>query len=87
MIVTAQFLKLPPIVARRLQPAIERLAENPRPDGVKKLRVFKNQYRIRVGDYRVIYRTTAVVLHAMVGRLLFRDYDVRLGALDDGKQF
>lgn len=51
-----EFLKLPPIVARRLQPAIERLVENPRPDGVKKLQVFKNQYRIRVGDYRVIYR-------------------------------
>ena len=51
-----EFLKLPPTVARRLQPAIERLAGNPRPDAVKKLRGFRNLYRIRVGDYRVIYR-------------------------------
>jgi mRNA interferase RelE/StbE len=30
--------------------------ENPRPDGVKKLKGLVNTYRIRVGDYRVIYR-------------------------------
>jgi mRNA interferase RelE/StbE len=35
--------------------AIDKLANNPRPDGVKKLKGDYNAYRIRVGDYRVIY--------------------------------
>lgn len=35
--------------------AILALATTPRPDGVKKLKAKKNQWRIRVGDYRVIY--------------------------------
>ena len=34
--------------------AIQKLAQNPRPHGYKKLRNRKG-YRIRVGDYRVIY--------------------------------
>jgi mRNA interferase RelE/StbE len=32
------------------------LAENPRPDGVKKLKGYENTYRLRVGDYRIIYK-------------------------------
>lgn len=35
--------------------AIDALAENPRPEGVKKLKLSQNLWRIRVGDYRVIY--------------------------------
>ena len=31
------------------------LADAPRPIGVKKLKGYENIYRIRVGDYRVIY--------------------------------
>jgi len=31
------------------------LAENPRPDGVVKLKGADNEYRIRIGDYRVRY--------------------------------
>ena len=30
-------------------------AENPRPTGCKKLRSYKDQWRIRVGDWRVVY--------------------------------
>ena len=37
----------------RVMAAIALLAENPRPEGVKKL--WDNTYRIRVGDYRVVY--------------------------------
>jgi mRNA interferase RelE/StbE len=36
--------------------AIDGLAANPRPPGVKKLRGTRDLWRIRVGDYRVIYR-------------------------------
>ena len=35
--------------------AINNLAENPRPSGCKKLKGSKTDYRIRIGDYRVIY--------------------------------
>ena len=48
------FLKLPDNIQKRIADAIDGLAENPLPTGVKKL---TNQpgYRIRVGDYRILY--------------------------------
>ena len=51
-----QFLKLIPDVQTRLQIAIDNLADDPRPNGVKKLKGRKNEYRIRIGSYRVIYK-------------------------------
>ena len=36
--------------------AISELADNPRPPGCKKLVNFDNHYRIRVGEYRCIYK-------------------------------
>lgn len=34
---------------------IKGLSTNPRPNGVKKMQASKNLYRIRCGDYRIIY--------------------------------
>lgn len=48
-------LKLQSSIIRRLEPVILSLEETPRPEGVKKLKMFNDRYRIRVGDYRVIY--------------------------------
>jgi len=39
----------------RIIPHIRALAENPRPAGCHKLAGSKNDWRIRIGDYRVIY--------------------------------
>jgi mRNA interferase RelE/StbE len=39
----------------RLDRRILALADDPRPSGCKKLRGYKNQWRIRVGDWRVVY--------------------------------
>jgi mRNA interferase RelE/StbE len=39
----------------RLVPKMEGLGANPRPSGCKKLRGYKDQWRIRIGDYRVVY--------------------------------
>jgi mRNA interferase RelE/StbE len=52
-----QFRKLSAINQQRVKNAIARLSENPRPPGVKKLVGDGNEddYRIRVGDYRVLY--------------------------------
>lgn len=44
-----------------IKAAIYNLAENPRPIGYKKLEV-REGYRIRVGDYRVIYNIFDKVL-------------------------
>jgi mRNA interferase RelE/StbE len=43
-------------VAERVAPAIEELADNPRPMGCQKLQGEEDLWRIRVGDYRIIYQ-------------------------------
>jgi len=48
--------KIDPSRVSRVVEAIRALAENPFPSGCKRLRGAKNFYRIRVGDYRIIYR-------------------------------
>ena len=45
---------LPPREEERVRAAIEVLRDQPRPPGTKKLRA-RTQWRIRVGEYRVIY--------------------------------
>lgn len=47
-------LKLPPQTQTRLLDAIQTLSVNPRPSGIKKLQGHE-LYRLRVGDYRIIY--------------------------------
>jgi mRNA interferase RelE/StbE len=39
----------------RIEEDIEALAENPRPDGVVKMKGHNSRYRIRIGNYRVVY--------------------------------
>ncbi|MBD2499948.1 type II toxin-antitoxin system RelE family toxin [Anabaena azotica] len=50
-----QLKKLSPEVQERIQAKIDELATEPRPNGVKKLKGQENTYRIRVGDYRILY--------------------------------
>ena len=40
---------------QRTAKVIELLQENPRPDGARKLRSQEHAWRIRVGDYRILY--------------------------------
>ena len=48
--------RLPKATVRKIVVAIDGLEVDPRPVGVKKLKdSSENLYRIRVGDYRVIY--------------------------------
>ena len=46
---------LPKPIQRRIAEAAEGLETNPRPHGVKKLEGADNLWRIRVGDYRLVY--------------------------------
>jgi len=39
----------------RLIVTLRSLVDDPRPSGVKKLKGYDNTYRVRVGDYRIIY--------------------------------
>jgi mRNA interferase RelE/StbE len=47
--------KLPSDVVARIVPRLQTLASNPRPAGCKKLHGGDREWRIRVGDYRVVY--------------------------------
>jgi mRNA interferase RelE/StbE len=47
--------KLPKAALAKVLKAVEGLPSNPRPDGVRKLAETENTYRIRIGDYRVVY--------------------------------
>lgn len=49
--------KIPTNFQSVIKEKVNDLSENPRPDGVKKLQGSKKEslYRIRVGDYRVVY--------------------------------
>lgn len=50
-----QLRKFDPPVRRRLQAAIDLLAENPRPPKAIQLVGGAGEWRIRTGDYRIIY--------------------------------
>jgi len=58
--------KLDVTTQRRVLRAVEPLAKNPRPDGCRKLQGSDDAYRIRVGDYRVIYEIHDFVLTVLV---------------------
>ena len=54
--------RLASTMRQRVIDAIWRLADKPRPVGCRKLVGGKDAYRIRVGDYRIIYTVSDVVL-------------------------
>ena len=47
--------RLPADVLERMIAKLEKLANDPRPDGCKKLKGGSGEYRIRVGEYRAVY--------------------------------
>ncbi len=56
---------LPPVHQDRIVTAIRRLGSNPRPTGTKKL-AGREAWRIRVGDYRVIYEVGDAALTILI---------------------
>lgn len=59
-------------VHERVIKAISTLASNPRPPGSKKLSGTKSDWRIRVGDYRVLYEIADAVRIVRVYRVRHR---------------
>lgn len=65
--VEKDFKKLPHSVLHRVTKRVELLATDPFPRGVSKLSGSEHLYRIRVGDYRIIYsindRKKLIIVH------------------------
>jgi mRNA interferase RelE/StbE len=61
-----QIRKLDSAAKRRVQAAIELLANQPRPSGAKKLVGGEGEWRVRTGDYRIIYEIHDNVLLVLV---------------------
>jgi mRNA interferase RelE/StbE len=59
--------KLPSTDRRRIGRRIDALAQDPRPQGIRQLD--KGIYRLRAGDYRVIYQIRDEVLLVLVIRI------------------
>lgn len=61
---------LPKEITRRIDAAILELSHDPRPAGCKKLRSKSPQgWRIRVGDYRVLYQIDDAAKRVMIYRI------------------
>lgn len=67
-----QISKLPAQTRERVNSAIALLAEDPRPSGVKKLTA-RDGYRIRVGDYRILYHLDDEAKTVVVYRVMPRE--------------
>jgi mRNA interferase RelE/StbE len=64
-----QFKKLSKEVQIRLKHRIDILPENPFPRGVKKLSAEENIYRLRIGNYRIIYQVQGKALLILILKL------------------
>jgi len=67
-----QFKELSLQEQQRLKPKIESLTIEPRPNGVVKLVGEKDLYRIKVGDYRIIYTIQDDLLLVLVVKIAHR---------------
>jgi mRNA interferase RelE/StbE len=63
---------LPANVIARMMPRLEHLAATPRPQGCKKLTGGHNEWRIRVGDYRIVYEIDDAAKAVDVTRIAHR---------------
>ena len=61
-----QLRKLDRVAQRRVQAAIELVASEPRPNGAKKLIGGAGEWRVRTGDYRIVYELHDHVLLVLV---------------------
>jgi len=65
-----ELYRIPPLDRQRVAEAVQTLADDPRPLGVKQLEL--NVYRLRVGDYRVIYKVFDAEGVILIGRVVRR---------------
>ena len=63
------FLALPKALQRRLDARLLALRENPRPHGAVPLEGVPGMWRLRVGDYRVLYEIRDEIVTVLVLRI------------------
>lgn len=66
-----ELVQISPPYNQKIIDAIDKLAENPRPDGVKKLKG-EEAYRIGIADYRIIYSIEDIIRIIEVQRIRHR---------------
>ncbi len=64
-----QMRSLPRAIAERIDAAVRALASEPRPPGCRQMAGYHNTYRLRIGDYRILYRIHDDVLVVLVVRV------------------
>jgi mRNA interferase RelE/StbE len=74
-----QLRKLPQAVQKRIVRAVEGLQTNPRPPGAIKLQGEHDLYRLRAGDWRVVYQLADDRLVVLVVRIGHRGDVYRKG--------
>jgi mRNA interferase RelE/StbE len=60
------FKSLDGSVRQRIKQRIDSLAENPFPSGIKKIEGEDELYRLRVGDYRILYQVKGKILLVLI---------------------
>jgi mRNA interferase RelE/StbE len=75
-----EYRQLPRNIQERVSRRIDELADEPRPHGAEKLAGHNPLYRVRVGEYRIIYEVRdvdAVIAITLIGhrRDVYRDLD------------
>ena len=63
---------LPSDVRTRIEKSIDHLKDNPRPSGVRKLVGFDDEWRLRVGDFRVLYVINDLQQRVVIARVAHR---------------
>jgi mRNA interferase RelE/StbE len=56
-------------VRLRIAATVDSLAQQPRPPGVEKLKGHERRYRVRCGDYRIVYEIKDALLLILVVRI------------------
>ena len=59
-------------IKRRIRSVVTSLSTDPRPPGYRKLRGYDRLYRVRVGNYRIIYEIDDVSRLISIARLSHR---------------
>ncbi|MFV1969257.1 MAG: type II toxin-antitoxin system RelE/ParE family toxin [Pirellulaceae bacterium] len=77
--VSRQLKKLPRDIQRRVKDTIDSLEDDPRQPTAKKLQGAENLWRVRVGDYRILYEIEAAKYVVLVIRIAHRKEVYRKG--------
>ena len=69
---TREFKRLDAQVKSRVGEVLKSLKDDPRPAGVKKLSGRNHDWRVRVGDYRILYEIDDSEMSVTVWRIVHR---------------